>query len=301
MKTIVMTGGTSGFGGLAVNNILKQPETKLILGARSMRVKNEKNLTSLHLDLAKLESVRQFASEVLSGLGNNRIDSLVLNAGLQLAGGTKTQDGFETTFAVNYLSHYLLLRLLTPGLAYDANIVMTTSGTYDPAEKTIIPPPRHANAKYLAYPETDPEYDKDMGIAGGRAYSSSKLCVLLMARYLNGHPELINGSKNVIAYDPGPTPGTGLVRNNNVFIRMIWNLLGFPVFSFLFRDMNSRNSSGRTLSDLSLGKINIPEGCFYAALRRGKIVFPELSDLAKRDDLADKLWTESALLAGLKN
>ena len=79
-------------------------------------------------------------------------------------------------FAVNHLAHYLLLRLLLPKLAYGAKIVLTTSGTHDPAEKTIIPPPVHANAKMLAYPESDPDLDKNSTVAEGRAYSSSKLC-----------------------------------------------------------------------------------------------------------------------------
>src|SRR5208282_6308458 len=80
-----------------------------------------------------------------------------------IAGGTRTSDGFETTFAVNHLAHYLLLRLLLPRLARGAVVVMTTSGTYDPAEKTIIPPPRHAKARLLAYPDLDPALTRRRG------------------------------------------------------------------------------------------------------------------------------------------
>jgi hypothetical protein len=39
-----------------------------------------------------------------------------------------------------------------------------------------------ADARLLAYPETDPERDQSPTVAAGRAYSSSKLCNLLTAR-----------------------------------------------------------------------------------------------------------------------
>jgi hypothetical protein len=63
--------------------------------------------------------------------------------------------------------------------------------------------------------------------------------------------------------------------------------------------MNSRKTSGNVLANLALGKISIPEGYIYAALRRGKITFPKLSELALRDDLMKSLWKDSAELVGL--
>jgi NAD(P)-dependent dehydrogenase (short-subunit alcohol dehydrogenase family) len=45
------------------------------------------------------------------------IDALVLNAGAQFPNlDQRTEDGSETTFAVNHLAHYLLLRFLLPKL-----------------------------------------------------------------------------------------------------------------------------------------------------------------------------------------
>ena len=76
-----------------------------------------------------------------------------------------------------------------PSLAFGVEIVLTTSGTYDSKEKTIIPPPLHANVKMLAYPELDEKLEKDLKIAGGRAYSSLKLYVILAARSLAENQE----------------------------------------------------------------------------------------------------------------
>ena len=197
--------------------------------------------------------MRSFVSLVSKTLGETLIDALILNAGVSIAGGTRTSDGFETTFAVNHLAHYLLLRLLLPRLARGAVVVMTTSGTYDPAEKTIIPPPRHAKARLLAYPDLDPALDAKSRIAGGRAYSSSKLCVLLTARALARRREAHATSLSVVAYDPGPTPGTGLVRNTNFAVRSVWWVLGTPLLLQFLHNMNSRSRAGGALAELALG------------------------------------------------
>lgn len=52
-------------------------------------------------------------------------------------------------------------------------MVFTSSGTYDLAERTVIPPPRHANASWLARPELDPDLDKSARTAAARAYAAS--------------------------------------------------------------------------------------------------------------------------------
>ncbi len=54
----------------------------------------------LPLDLARLASIRAFAAAVQESLSGAAIDILVLNAGTQYSNvDTRTEDGFETTFA----------------------------------------------------------------------------------------------------------------------------------------------------------------------------------------------------------
>ena len=69
----------------------------------------------LPLDLASFASVRAFADAFSSRFG--QLDVLVNNAGGSLAKRTVTEDGHETQFQVNHLSHYLLTRLLHDQLA----------------------------------------------------------------------------------------------------------------------------------------------------------------------------------------
>ena len=298
MITIIMTGGTSGFGKIAADQLKSSSYIRLLLGIHSSRVSTA--FETIPLDLSKLESVRFFATRINELLGTTKIDALVFNAGVSLPNdNNRTDDGFEKTFAVNHLAHYLLLRLLEPKLADKAKVILTTSGTHDPDEKTIIPPPRHADAKLLAHPDLDPDHDKNDRIAGGRAYSSSKLCVILTARAFALLPKVQNRQISIVAYDPGPTPGTGLVRNTNLFIRMIWYILGTSIFHPFLQKMNNRLTAGSTLADLSLGKIKPPEGRIYAALRNGKLTWPDPSDLALRNDLMNTLWKDSSKLVGL--
>src|ERR1700684_2058498 len=149
MKTVVMTGGTAGFGAVAAKRIFNTPNTKLILGARDNR---NSSIETLPLDLARLSNVRSFVQSLEKKLNATKIDILIMNAGAQF-GNTKhrTGDGFESTFAINHLAHYLLLRLLTPSLARNATIVITTSDVHDPKQVPIGP--KELNPEALAHPQ----------------------------------------------------------------------------------------------------------------------------------------------------
>ncbi len=65
-------------------------------------------------DLSSLDAVRRLADEVAADDG--RIDALVNNAGVELPERRESEDGYELTFAVNYLAPFLLTRLLLPVL-----------------------------------------------------------------------------------------------------------------------------------------------------------------------------------------
>ena len=132
-RIVVMTGATSGIGANAAVRIAAQPNIRLIIGARGGHSGPE-GAEVIPLDLASLASVRTFADDVKKRLDGAHIDMLVLNAGIQTSDATqRTVDGFEVTFAVNHLAHYLLARLLVPCMADDGRLVITTSDTHDPA------------------------------------------------------------------------------------------------------------------------------------------------------------------------
>ncbi|XP_020581982.1 short-chain dehydrogenase TIC 32, chloroplastic-like [Phalaenopsis equestris] len=68
------------------------------------------DLTILPLDLSSLSSVRSFASQFLA-LGFP-LNILINNAGRFVFDQAESEDGFELTFAINFIGHFLLTNLL---------------------------------------------------------------------------------------------------------------------------------------------------------------------------------------------
>lgn len=201
-QTIIITGGTSGLGYLYARTFAaSHPERHIIVasrnqrqGTRAARTLQQKtgnqHIAWMPLDLASLASVRAFAQEVADrDLPPLRI--LICNAGLQVVSGTTyTQDGFEMTFGVNCLGHFLLVNLLLPQLVAPARIVFVSSDAHDPEYQSSLHrfvglnPPRYRDARALAWPEQYPdaqESNETPQQIGMRRYSTSKLCDVFYA------------------------------------------------------------------------------------------------------------------------
>ncbi len=69
-------------------------------------------------DLTSLRQVRLLAETFRKR--HSTLDVLINNAGVFLPNRTETEDGFETTYQVNYLSHFLLTQLLMEPLEASA-------------------------------------------------------------------------------------------------------------------------------------------------------------------------------------
>ena len=96
---------------MACRNFLKDEKA-----AKSVGIAKE-NYTIMHLDLASLESVRQFADNFRRS--GRPLDVLVCNAAVYLPTAkepTYTAEGFELSFETNQLGHVLLARLLLDDL-----------------------------------------------------------------------------------------------------------------------------------------------------------------------------------------
>lgn len=121
-KVAVVTGANAGIGfeivrGLALKN------TKVIMACRSVKRGEEarnkllnnqtnKELIVRELNLASFESIREFAAELKKD--GIEPDLLINNAGVMIPPFSKTQEGFELQFGVNFLGHFLLTGLLLP-------------------------------------------------------------------------------------------------------------------------------------------------------------------------------------------
>jgi hypothetical protein len=101
----------------------------------------------------------------------------------------------------------------------------------------------------------------------------------------------------VIAFNPGLTPGTRLVRSHPLPVRLLFGVVG-PMLSPILR-MNTLAGSGGLLTDLALGVVAPPVGRLYASHVDRRLAWPDPADLAADDAVTAKLWRDSAALVGL--
>ena len=143
-KTVIITGANAGIGLETAVDLAKR-NARVILACRSVergesavvevkeRSGNDK-VVFIQLDLASLDSVREFAAKILEE--EPRIDILINNAGVVNNVYTKSADGFELTFAINHLGHFLLTNLLLDRIkeAPSARIINVASEAYRRAQ-----------------------------------------------------------------------------------------------------------------------------------------------------------------------
>ena len=118
---ILITGSTSGIGWETLKSIYPKV-TRVILPVRNL-AKAKKMLKSANfeeksqlfeMDLADLLSVKNAAEKIHTAFP--KIDVMINNAGGMFPAGQKTKDGFDQSFQVNHLSHFLLTKTLIPNL-----------------------------------------------------------------------------------------------------------------------------------------------------------------------------------------
>lgn len=288
---IVMTGATSGFGANAAERLAASGH-KLTIGARRPEAVDVAwRAEALSLDLDDFASVDRFAEAVAKGPA---IDALVLNAGLQTSKLETGAEGFERTFAVNQLAHFRLLLRLLPHLAPGARVILTGSGTHDPEEKTMVAPPAHANAEWLAHPDRDPTLPKKDQAQAFRAYSSSKLANIMTARELGRR----RSDLAAMSFDPGYVPWTGLARSSGKILSSLVSLI-LPLT--MKRDRKSTIAlSGEHLAALAAAPAYAEAHGDYWSVRNPALVRIEPSALARDDAACAKLWEDCAGLLGLE-
>jgi NAD(P)-dependent dehydrogenase (short-subunit alcohol dehydrogenase family) len=120
--TVLVTGATDGLGRRLARELAAKGATVLVHGRNPERLEatleevrsqtGSEKLGSYLADLSSLGEVRGLAERILSE--HDRLDVLVNNAGIISREREESGDGFELTFAVNHLSHFLLTGLLLP-------------------------------------------------------------------------------------------------------------------------------------------------------------------------------------------
>jgi NAD(P)-dependent dehydrogenase (short-subunit alcohol dehydrogenase family) len=142
--TILVTGATDGLGRRVAQELAAKGATVLLHGRSPERLEatleelrsqtGSEKVNSYLADLFSLAAVRHLAERIFSE--HDRLDVLVNNAGLISPERGESEEGYELTFAVNYLSHFLLTRLLLPLLkdSAPARIVNVASAGQSPVD-----------------------------------------------------------------------------------------------------------------------------------------------------------------------
>jgi len=232
--TVLVTGGNSGLGFECARRLAREGWHVLIASRnRDVSADAVRRITAesgndaaseMALDLGSLASVRRFVEE-LAGR-NVALRALVCNAGIQVTHGPRhSPEGFELTFAVNHLGHFLLTNLLLARLVAQgpARIVIVASGVHDPKRWTGMPKPSITDVATLAA-TGGPGKD---AFNGRLAYVNSKLCNLWFAYELERRIAAAGLSSDgrrltVNTFEPGLVPGSGLARDYPPALRFAW-------------------------------------------------------------------------------
>ena len=300
-KTVLITGGNASIGAetaralhatgatvyiavrdaakghKAITNILKSDPTN----------KAPINMVSINLD--DLDSVRQGAAEFLKQSGN-KLNVLICNAGIMAAPFGQTADGFESQFATNYLSHFLLFQLLKPALLasstpeFNSRVVMLTSESH-----------RQGEVRF------DDIHFSQGGYHPMVAYGQSKTATIWMA---NAIDRLYGGQGlHALSLHPGAIK-SNITAHVHKLAAVMWEIA-----SIKSREKSTAQGAATTVwaacsSDWEGKGGKYLSNCMVAAPFKGvesiEIMDDGYAPWAYSPEKEDRLWAESLKMVGLE-
>jgi NAD(P)-dependent dehydrogenase (short-subunit alcohol dehydrogenase family) len=205
-KTLVITGGTSGLGLITVRTLLEKNWSVYVLARNLSKIqklkkfKNSQNLEAIECDLSSLASVKAAVDEIKKR--NLHIDVLMNNAGGFVQNLEITEDGFEKTFQMNHLGHFLLtLGLMNELLRSSAKIINVSSAAHRRGDLEL----------------DDLNYEKRK-YQNFLAYCDSKLCNIYFTTEL--HNRYKNDGIRVFSLHPGVI-NTGIADDTSGFLNFM--------------------------------------------------------------------------------
>jgi len=176
-KIVLITGADGGIGrettkalaqkGATIVMASLNPATEGIPVCKAIKQESRNpNLEVMQLDLASLDSIREFARQFSQKY--KQLSVLINNAGIYCTNREETKDGFEKTIGVNFLGPFLLTHLLLPVLKQTpgARIINLSSNAYFQGKINLSD--LHLKKRYHGF----------------KAYASSKLAIVLFTQEL---------------------------------------------------------------------------------------------------------------------
>ena len=316
-STVIITGASSGVGLQAARALAQRGNWHLVMACRNrdktLKVAKEVGIpedsyTFIHLDLASLDSVRQFVSDFRAT--GRYLNVLVCNAAVYmplLKEPMRSEEGYELSVATNHLGHFLLCNLMMEDFrrspASDKRLIILGTVTANPKElggKIPIPaPPDLGNLKGFEDGFKEPiTMINGKKFKPGKAYKDSKLCNLLTVLELHRRYHDVTGITFNSLY-PGCVATTALFRNHYPLFQKI-----FPLFQ---KNITGGFVSEELAGDRLAAIVADPEfrksGVYWSwgnRQKEGRQAFSqEVSKEASDVQKAEKLWDLSMQLVGL--
>jgi NAD(P)-dependent dehydrogenase (short-subunit alcohol dehydrogenase family) len=293
--TVLITGPTRNLGrntvlALADRSAGQRPDLLLVgrAGPDLTAVADEArargaNVREIGCDLARLADVRAAAATTRDLLAEGAVRplrALVANAGVMSADTRRASaDGYELTFAVNYLAHAQLIGDLLGSFTAPARVVLIGSNTYHSNvwRKLLgVAEAKWADPLELARPAAS---DQAPSMASsGEAYSNAKLAILYYAHELQRRADT---GINVSVFEPGWMPGTALGRGAPAAAQAMSRALG------RMPGVSTPERSGPLLAAMAVDDK-------WAHLRAGAFVvktkLTEVQPIANDGDRERRLW-----------
>lgn len=270
-KIVLITGGNDGIGKETAIGLAKMG-AEVIIACRNIKkaeqallnireVSNNPNVYALPLDLASFDSIRECVKLFQSKY--NKLDVLINNAGLFTSTLQYTKEGYELTFGVNHLGHFLLTHLLLP-------LLQATPGA------------RVVNVSSVGHYQGKLDFDNLRGESsnffGFTAYSRSKLANVLFTRaFAKRYPSITCN-----ALHPGGVRTRIANKDANWLASTFWSLLKF-------RMVSPEQGAQTSIYVATAPEIANITGQYFD--EHQKIQTP--STLAQDQNLAEKLWEYS--------
>ena len=281
-RRVVVTGANSGVG-FHTAKALAEHGAEVIMACRNLEtaraaaVKLPGLVEVQELDAASLKSVHAFADRF-----EGPLDIVVNNAGVMTPPRYRaTEDGFELQLGTNHLGHFALVGLLLPHLLQaDAPRVVPVASIAH----------RGGNASVV---DGNPE----SGYNASKYYGNSKLANILFGRELQRRATEA-GSKLVASIAHPGVSSTGLVTSPDGLgalpgVRRIAPL----VLPLIFQ--SAAAGANPSLWAATYGAPGEYVGPQRLREARGRLGRAKLSEHARSDDLARRLWTYSEQQTGV--
>lgn len=276
-KICMITGANSGIGKATAKGLVKLGATVVMVCRNKERgdkalneIKKVSNNTNVDLMLADLSSPKQI-HQLVSKFKKKyqRLDVLINNAGVNLSKRILTEDGIETTFAVNYLATFLL-----------SNLLFDVLKASSPSRIVNVASSVQARSFDFEYLQNEKHYRQL------KSYSQSKLAVIIFtydfAKKIEGSGVTVN------CLHPGYVK-TNMVRNYRKFVKYFFPFIGL----FMSTPKRGAKASIYLASSPELEGIN---GVYYKKRKEGKSVKASFNE-----ELAKQLWTLSEELMNFRS